>query len=78
MWEVVRTYLAGDGSNLPDDVEGSEPGGDVEKAVNSAITESGSTLNRVRGNPTAPVSKSDSEPSYEPEEGAEDSPGTCC
>lgn len=73
VWEVVRTYLAGDGTDLPDDIEGSEPGGDVEKAVNSAITTSGESLNRVRGNATAPVSKSDSEPSYESTEDAEGS-----
>lgn len=74
VWEVVRTYLAGDGSDLPEDVEGSEPDGDVEKAVNSALFTSGESLNRVRGNATAPISKEDAtEPAYSSPEDAEGS-----
>lgn len=74
VWETVRQYLATGG----EDVEASEdmdvePEGDVEKAVYGAIGTSGETLRKVRGEAGAPVSKSDSEPSYESEEDTEGS-----
>ncbi|WP_117368118.1 hypothetical protein [Natrarchaeobaculum sulfurireducens] len=67
VWEVVRTYLSHNGEPSEDmDVE---PESDVEKAVNSAIGGSGETLRKVRGEAGAPVSKSDTDPSYEGEDG---------
>lgn len=46
VWRVVRRYVAQDGAPLP---EADEVDGDVEKAVTDAITTSGETLTKVRG-----------------------------